>query len=38
MAVQDTDLMAPLRDARARTLALLDGLDGEALMGRAFPS
>jgi len=33
MAVQDTDLMAPLRDARARTLALLDGLDGEALMG-----
>lgn len=33
MPVQDTDLMAPLRDARARTLALLDGLDGEALMG-----
>lgn len=33
MAARDTDLMAPLRDARARTLALLDGLDGEALMG-----
>lgn len=37
MAVQDTDLMAPLRDARARTLALLEGLDGEALMGPRLP-
>jgi gamma-glutamyl hercynylcysteine S-oxide synthase len=31
------DLIAPLRDARARTLALVAGLDGEALMGPRLP-
>jgi hypothetical protein len=27
------DLIAPLRDARARTLELVAGLEGDALMG-----
>ncbi len=32
------DLMSALHDARARTLELVDGLDGDALMGSASPS